>query len=159
MTTFTALPTVSVANFISEANLLIEIFGSAVILAFEVMDKLLSPLWLSTTARLSLQTFSIPYCLLYGIQGAPGDTNDVGHVWRLHLGKKEIFHPFCLLPLSCHLLHNYCKMDVILWLITIFCCTKSFKTICLSVFDLQLLQGRSRFLLYDLLACSIWLLV
>ena len=147
MTTFTALPTVSVANFISEANLLIEIFGSAVILAFGVMDKLLSPLWLSTTARLSLQTFSIPYCLLYGIQGAPGDTNDVGHVWRLHLGKKEIFHPFCLLPLSCHFLHNCCNMDLILGLITIFCCTKSFKTICSSVSDLQLLKSHSRFLL------------
>ena len=153
MTTFTALPTVSVANFISEANLLIEIFGSAVILAFEVMDKL-SPLWLPTTGRLSLLTFSIPYCLMYGIQGTPGDTNDFGHVSRLHLGKKEIFHPFCLLSLSCHFLHNCCNIDLILGLITIFCCTKSFKTICSAVFDLQLLQHHSRFLLPTLYSLS-----
>ena len=64
MTTFTALPTVSVANFISEANLLIEIFGSAVILAFGVMDKLLSPLWLSTTVRLSLLRSTVEVILL-----------------------------------------------------------------------------------------------
>ena len=51
MTAFTALPTVSVANFISEANLLVEIFGSAVILAFEVMEKLLQ---LQTTKCIEL---------------------------------------------------------------------------------------------------------
>ena len=87
MTAFTALPTVFVANFISEVYHLIEVFGSAVMLAFDVIDKLLSPLWLSTTARLCLQTFSIPHCLFYGIQGAPGHNNDVGHVYCLYFGQ------------------------------------------------------------------------
>ena len=84
MTAFTTLPTVSEANFISEANFLIAIFGSSVMLAFEVMEKFFSPLWTSNTARLSLQTFSIPNRLFYGIQDTPGHTNDVGDVWRLH---------------------------------------------------------------------------
>ena len=71
MAAFAAIPTFSVANFISEANLPIEFFGSAVIFGFKVMEKLLSPLWLSTTTRLSLQTFFIPNSLFYGTQGTP----------------------------------------------------------------------------------------
>ena len=40
MTAVTALSTVSVANFISEASFLIEFFGPAVTFDFEVMEKL-----------------------------------------------------------------------------------------------------------------------
>ena len=86
------------------------------------MGKLLSPLWLSTTARLSLHSFSIPNSLLYGIQDAPGHTSDVGGVWRLHLDRKKIFHPLYLHLLSCHFLYNCCNMDLVLGQWTIVCC-------------------------------------
>ena len=39
MTVFTALPTVSIANLISEANLLIDFFGPTVAFDFEVIEK------------------------------------------------------------------------------------------------------------------------
>ena len=75
--------------------------------------------------------------LFYGKHDTPGHANDVGEVWRLHLGRKKVFHLFCLFFLRCHFFYKCCNMERIHGRSTTFCCTKSLKTICLSVFLLQ----------------------
>ena len=98
------------------------------------MEKL-SFSMLSTTVKLSLQTFSIPYSLSYGIQDTTRHTNDIGDVWSL---KKEDIPPClsALLKLP-FLTYNCCSMDLYIVQITIVYSTRSLKTICSSVLDLQ----------------------